>query len=337
MDDSCSLEPLRLPSRIGFAHVRSSNDERGHHVDRHLHHLYAPPRRCRPVAFLRRHLLGASTLSDDDVVSAAATFVPQRLEKGAHLLTPGDVCRFSAVVTSGCLRVYVADPDGAEGVLYFAPEGWWVGDPDSLLHRGPSRLGIDAVLNTDVLVFDRTRRHPSDAGPCERLLRLATEHSLLRLHKRLAGRMCKSAAQRYIEFRRQYPGLDLRIPQYQVAGYLGFSARAGTQINGGMFTVPTALGSKIIHPYSDFLTHDIGSGDGIPILPTAEYAHTAPLMRTAPLWGLRTRNRLMHDGLSFTLEEAIGRHRGQADGVRLNYDALSSSEKLALIAFLNSL
>ena len=143
---------------------------------------------------------------------------------------------------------------------------------------------------------------------CERLLRLATEHSLLRLHKRLAGRMCKSAAQRYIEFRRQYPGLDLRIPQYQ-----------------------------IIHPYSDFLTHDIGSGDGIPILPTAEYTHTAPLMRTAPLWGLRTRNRLMHDGLSFTLEEAIGRHRGQADGVRLNYDALSSSEKLALIAFLNSL
>ena len=115
------------------------------------------------------------------------------------------------------------------------------------------------------------------------------------------------------------------------------TARAGTQINGGMFTVPTALGSKIIHPYSDFLTHDIGSGDGIPILPTAEYAHTAPLMRTAPLWGLRTRNRLMHDGLSFTLEEAIGRHRGQADGVRLNYDALSPSEKLALIAFLNSL
>ena len=44
----------------------------------------------------------------------------------------------------------------------------------------------------------------------------------------------------------------------------------------------------------------------------------------------------MHDGLSFTLEEAIGRHRGQADGVRLNDDALSSSEKLALIAFLNS-
>ena len=97
------------------------------------------------VAFLRRHLLGASTLSDDDVVSAAATFVPQRLEKGAHLLTPGDVCRFNAVVTSGCLRVYATDPDGAEGVLYFAPEGWWVGDPDSLLHRGPSRLGIDAV------------------------------------------------------------------------------------------------------------------------------------------------------------------------------------------------
>ena len=115
------------------------------------------------------------------------------------------------------------------------------------------------------------------------------------------------------------------------------TARAGTRINGGMYVVPSALGGKIIHPYSDFLAHDIGSGDGIPVLPTAEFAHTASLMRTAPLWGLRTRNRLMHDGLSFTLEDAIARHRGQADGVRRNYEALAPSDKRTLMAFLNSL
>jgi CxxC motif-containing protein (DUF1111 family) len=115
------------------------------------------------------------------------------------------------------------------------------------------------------------------------------------------------------------------------------TAPAGTVVNGGAFTVPPALGSKIIHPYSDFLAHDIGSGDGIPILPTAAFAHTANKMRTAPLWGLRTRNRLMHDGLAFTKEEAIDRHRGQANGVRLRFNALPLWQKRQLMAFLSSL
>jgi CxxC motif-containing protein (DUF1111 family) len=115
------------------------------------------------------------------------------------------------------------------------------------------------------------------------------------------------------------------------------TAPEGTRINGGAFRVPRALANKIIHPYSDFLSHDIGSGDGIPVLPLPEYAETANLMRTAPLWALRTRNRLMHDGLSFTTEEAIRRHRGQADEVRLRFDALSAGQKLQLMRFLESL
>src|SRR5262249_26206031 len=41
------------------------------------------------------------------------------------------------------------------------------------------------------------------------------------------------------------------------------TAPAGTKINGGTFTIPEALGQKTIHPFSDFLLHDVGSGDGI--------------------------------------------------------------------------
>ena len=101
--------------------------------------------------------------------------------------------------------------------------------------------------------------------------------------------------------------------------------------------MPEALGSKIIHPYSDFLLHDIGTGDGIPILPTAEFADSANKMRTAPLWALRTRNRLMHDGLSFTKQEAILRHQGQAESVRQRFEALPAGEKAQLMRFLDSL
>ncbi len=115
------------------------------------------------------------------------------------------------------------------------------------------------------------------------------------------------------------------------------TAQAGTPINGGAFVVPAALGDKIIHPYSDFLLNDIGSGDGIPVLPGPTFAATARQMRTAPLWGLRTRNRLMHDGLSFTRQDAIARHGGQAAGVRYRYERLSRSQRKQLLAFLDSL
>ncbi len=111
----------------------------------------------------------------------------------------------------------------------------------------------------------------------------------------------------------------------------------GTPINGGKFVVPPALGNKTIHPYSDFLLHDIGTGDGIPVQSTPEFAWTASQIRTAPLWALRTRNRLMHDGLTFTEREAIERHAGQAAPVTAKFKALSAADQALLLEFLDSL
>jgi CxxC motif-containing protein (DUF1111 family) len=105
-------------------------------------------------------------------------------------------------------------------------------------------------------------------------------------------------------------------------------------INGGEFRVPEALARKIIHPYGDFLLHDIGTGDlivqnGGPI--------TRTRVRTAPLWGVRTRTNLMHDGETFTFSDAIMRHAGEATQVRNRYLALTPDQKRQLIEFLESL
>jgi CxxC motif-containing protein (DUF1111 family) len=102
-----------------------------------------------------------------------------------------------------------------------------------------------------------------------------------------------------------------------------------------MFVVPDALGNKIIHPFSDFLLHDIETGDGI--VQTAGLQETANKLRTAPLWGLRMRPRYMHDLLSPTLENAIERHRGEAEHVSRRFRELSPAEKQDLVTFLNSL
>jgi CxxC motif-containing protein (DUF1111 family) len=109
---------------------------------------------------------------------------------------------------------------------------------------------------------------------------------------------------------------------------------AGSKINGGKFTVPAALGNKIIHPYSDFLLHDVGTGDGIV---QNGGQSTANKMRTRALWGVRTNDRHMHDGLSLTFDDAIRRHRGEASGVTSNYNNLSTTQKNQLITFLKSL
>jgi CxxC motif-containing protein (DUF1111 family) len=105
-------------------------------------------------------------------------------------------------------------------------------------------------------------------------------------------------------------------------------------INGGATTVSTALGNKRIHPYSDFALHDVGTGDGIV---QNGGQGTRNQVRTAALWGVRARIRLMHDGDSLTVNDAILRHGGQALNIRNNYNNLSTASKQAVIAFVLSL
>jgi CxxC motif-containing protein (DUF1111 family) len=112
------------------------------------------------------------------------------------------------------------------------------------------------------------------------------------------------------------------------------TAPPGTVIDGGTFAVPAALGNKIIHPFSDFLLHDIKTGDGIV---QAGPQDTANKLRTAPLWGLRERPRFLHDLKSLTLEDAIERHKGEAEDVADRFFDLTETQRQQLITFLNSL
>jgi CxxC motif-containing protein (DUF1111 family) len=112
------------------------------------------------------------------------------------------------------------------------------------------------------------------------------------------------------------------------------TAPAGTVINGGALTVSAALGNKTIHPFGDFLLHNVGTGDGIV---QNGGQSTRNKVRTPPLWGMRSRDRLMHDGASLTRNEAILRHAGEANSVINNYRNLSNTQKNQLVTFLNSL
>jgi CxxC motif-containing protein (DUF1111 family) len=132
------------------------------------------------------------------------------------------------------------------------------------------------------------------------------------------------------------------------------TAAAGTKINGGTMAVPQALGNVTLHPWSDFLLHDVGTGDGIvqslvehcgrkvyqitwKNLSMESFQSTQNKMRTAPLWGVRLRPRLMHDGASLTFRDAIMRHSGEATHVTKQFEKLRREDQEAIVEFLKSL
>jgi CxxC motif-containing protein (DUF1111 family) len=112
------------------------------------------------------------------------------------------------------------------------------------------------------------------------------------------------------------------------------TAPAGTVINGGALTVSAALGDKNIHPWGDFLLHDIGTGDGIV---QNGGQNTRNQVRTAPLWGIGVRTRLMHDGASLTIPAAIARHINQGATSAGAFNALSATDQSNVLAFIQSL
>jgi CxxC motif-containing protein (DUF1111 family) len=96
---------------------------------------------------------------------------------------------------------------------------------------------------------------------------------------------------------------------------------------------PPALRSRTVHPFSDLLVHDLGRGAGDVCgedVAPGEY-------RTAPLWGLRYRDRYMHDGTATDLVAAISLHGGEAQASQTAFFAMSDADRALLLRFLDSL
>ena len=93
------------------------------------------------------------------------------------------------------------------------------------------------------------------------------------------------------------------------------------------------LANQQIHPYSDFLLHDMASlGDGI-----TSGAAGPRQMRTAPLWGVRAKGRFLHDGRAESVADAIGLHDGQGAAARTAFNRLPFTQRQQVLDFLNTI
>jgi CRP-like cAMP-binding protein len=154
-----------------------------------------------------------------------ALLKPRHVKKKTFLLQEGEVCDFEAFILKGCIRSYYLDNEGTETILLFAVEEWWVSDLTSFAERSPSHLFIESIEDTDLLSIDFSGKALlfEKIPAFERMFRLLVQRSLSVLQQRFYATVSQSAEERYIQFLDRYPQIAQRVPQHQIARYIGVS------------------------------------------------------------------------------------------------------------------
>lgn len=152
-------------------------------------------------------------------------FKPRLYRKRQYVLQEGDVCNQFNFIVRGCLRMYKTDDKGNTHILQFAAENWWLSDIGSFHERKPSDLNIDALEDTMVLQisYDNLVFLYTKAPKFDRIFRVLVENSFVSLQKRLLQTISSTAEERYLSFTETYPHLNNRLPQTQIASFLGIT------------------------------------------------------------------------------------------------------------------
>lgn len=181
---------------------------------------------------LRGHISDKVTLTEDELKLAASFFVPKKIRKRQFLLQEGDVCRYLAFVSEGCMRSYSTDEKGEEHIVQFAPEQWWISDLKSFSSGEPASFNIDAVEDSALLVIDKPSqdRLYEAVPPMEHYFRMLLENNSSASMKRISDLISVPAEERYLQFINTYPGIVQRVPQSQIASYLGITPQSLSRI-----------------------------------------------------------------------------------------------------------
>lgn len=171
-------------------------------------------------------------LTPDEEQYFVSILRPRKYLKRQFVVQAGDPCRYETYVTSGCLRAYFVDPAGDHHIVQFAVEEWWISDMSSLLTGAPSILNIDALEDTEVIQISKSdmeemfERYPT----FNKMFRVMLSKAFVAHQRRIIDNLCKPAKDRYSEFISTYRNIEQRVPQHQIASYLGITPEFLSQI-----------------------------------------------------------------------------------------------------------
>jgi CRP-like cAMP-binding protein len=149
----------------------------------------------------------------------------REIKKGQYLFHRGDIATYNSFVNKGCLKTSFTDSNGQEHIVQFATEGDWITDYDSYLNNTPSRLDLIAMEDSVLFQLDRPSLEKliERIPKFERFNRMVSEHQFNRLQRCLITLLSNNAEERYRDFIQKYPGLANRIPQHQIASFIGIT------------------------------------------------------------------------------------------------------------------
>ena len=163
------------------------------------------------------------TLSKEEEDFFTSLLQHSKLKRKEFLLHEGDICRHIIFVICGCLKVYSIDKKGFEHVVNFALSDWWTGDLASLITQKPATNNIVAIEDSEVFLLPRSNHEIlyQQVPKFERFFRILTENSLVAYRQRTIDSISLTAEEQYKNFCKKYPTLLNRLPQKEIAAYLG--------------------------------------------------------------------------------------------------------------------
>jgi len=145
--------------------------------------------------------------------------------KGQFIVQQGDVCTYESFIISGCAKTFFLDQEGNEHVVMFAIENWWTADLGSFIIQQPADYNIQCLEKTKVAQFSHENLELLyvQIPKLERFFRIIIQNAFVALQKRVVRNLSLPAKERYLVFRKQYPDIEQRVPQYLIASYLGIT------------------------------------------------------------------------------------------------------------------
>lgn len=139
------------------------------------------------------------------------------------LLSSGEICKHSYFVNSGILRSFNINDNIVEHVLNFACEGWWISDMYSYITQKPGDLFIEVLEDAEVVLLSKENQEIlyQEIPKLERFFRILIEKSLVANQERLMNNLSLSAEERFEKFCTKYPTLIQKVPQKQIASFIG--------------------------------------------------------------------------------------------------------------------